>query len=121
MLMTTKDVIIPPKMKEYMMAFQVKHPTEIEINNLEIIWLTLDEVWDPKKYFDDPEETIVEYSGKEEETVVLNIQQQQQQLKRYKFGIRVLFEIKQAMMLCKENGNTFWLDTIKQELKYLSN
>lgn len=33
--------------------------------------------------------------------------------KRYKFGIRVPFGIKQAMMLDKENGNTLWFNIIK--------
>ena len=34
--------------------------------------------------------------------------------KKYKFGIRVPFGIKQAMMLDKENGSTLWLDAIKR-------
>ena len=37
--------------------------------------------------------------------------------KKYKFGIRVPFGIKQAMMLDKENGNTLWLDAIKKGIE----
>ena len=40
--------------------------------------------------------------------------------KKFKFGIRVPFGIKQAMMLDKENHNAMWLDAMKQELKCLS-
>ena len=39
--------------------------------------------------------------------------------KKFEFGVRVPFGIKQAMMLDKENRNTVWLDAIKHELKCL--
>ena len=39
--------------------------------------------------------------------------------KRYKFGVRVPFGVKQAMMLDRENGNTLWLEAIKKELECL--
>ena len=40
--------------------------------------------------------------------------------KKYRFGIRVPFGIKQAMQLDKENGNTYWFEAIKKELDCLS-
>ena len=40
--------------------------------------------------------------------------------KRYKFGVRVPFGVKQAMMLDKDNGNTLWLEAIKKELECLN-
>ena len=40
--------------------------------------------------------------------------------KKYKFGVRVPFGLKQAMQLDKENGNTFWFDAIKKKLSCLT-
>ena len=40
--------------------------------------------------------------------------------KRYKFGVQVLFGMKQAMTLDMEVENTLWLEDIKKELKCLN-
>ena len=63
-------------MTECMMTFQVRHPTEKEINTHEVHWLTLNEVWAPKKYFDDPEDEFFDCSEDEEETIALNTHQE---------------------------------------------
>ena len=40
--------------------------------------------------------------------------------KRCKFGVRVPFGVKQAMMSDEENGNTLWLEAMKKELECLN-
>ena len=40
--------------------------------------------------------------------------------KKYKFGVQVPANVKQALQLDKENGNTFWEDAIKKEMDCLN-
>ena len=63
-------------MIECMMTFQNRQPTEKEINTHEVHWLTLNEIWDPKKHFDDPEDEFFNHSEDEEETMALKVQQE---------------------------------------------
>ena len=48
-LKPTEETTIPLQMKECMLLFNVRVPTQHELNEHEIEWLTCNEVWDPKK------------------------------------------------------------------------
>ena len=64
-------------MKECMMTFLIQEPTEKELSTLETHWLTCDEVWNPKKHFDDPSEQFFDGIGDDkDETVALIVDQE---------------------------------------------
>lgn len=58
----SQGITIPLQMKECVMMFQIRQSTEREINTLKVNWITLDEFWDPKKYFDDLAEEFYDFS-----------------------------------------------------------
>jgi len=62
-----EDVIIPLQLKNCMMIFNHRNPSEEEIKTLTIHDITKDEVWNPKHYIEDPQDTFYDANSSDDD------------------------------------------------------